>query len=291
MTIEQKSELNRFVDQSIPLTWAYRWQQLNILLPLWMFISVGLLEMGFLKAWLADKFSFVFFLTFFGESLLLLLFFFGMMEVQNRIGQRSKRVIQINDDKIIVRPAKNQFIRWKNISKFQLEPIPEAPGLMILKLFGLASKRPSRTIWSMVLENPAQVQELIGCLQKRKAEVPTDYQIEVLEKPVPLEHPARFSFLGSLIYWGGALLLLHGVPMLFAMLDRSHHDSDGNSKLSPEESTKLGHFIWKHFSSKEEVRHFFLTLSIVLIVAGVFLLILGWWLMNRKPVGKSNTPT
>lgn len=262
-----------------------------MLLPLLVFTCVCLLEMGVWKAWLADKLSFDFILTLLGGCLVLFLFIFGILEIQIRTGQRSKRVMQIEDKRIIVRPAKNQFIRWKRVSKFQFEPIPEAPGLMKLKLFGLASKKPRRAIWSMVLENPAQVQELIGSLQKRAAEVPTNYQIELLEKPMPLEHPARFSFLGSSIYLSGMFLLLHGVPMLFATLGRSHHDSDGNSKLPLAEIAKLNHFFLKHFSSKEEFRHFLLTLSIILIVAGVFLLILGWLLMNRKKVGEPNALT
>jgi hypothetical protein len=291
MTIEQKSELNRFVDQSIPLTWGYRWRQLKMLLPILVFTCVYLLEMGIGRAWLTNKLSFDFILTLFGGCLVLFLFIFGMLEIQNRTGQRSKRVMQIEDKRIIVRPAKNQFIRWKRISKFQLEPIPEAPGLMKLKVFGLASKKHGRAIWSMVLENPAQVQELIGFLQKRAVEIPTNYQIELLERPAPMEHPVRFSFLGSSIYLSGMFLLLHGVPMLFATMGRSPHDSDRNSKPSPEQIAKLHQFILNHFSSKEEFRHFFLTLGSGLTMAGCILLFWGWWLMNRKPVSEPNAPT
>ena len=56
----------------------------------------------------------------------------------------------------------------------------------------------------------------------------------------------------------------------------------GDSKLTAEESAKLRHFIAAHFSSREEFHHFFLTLSIVLIVAGIILMILGRRLMKRR---------
>src|ERR1700690_624461 len=209
MTIEQKPELNRFVDPSIPLTWNYRWRQLKMILPLLVFWGVCFLEMGIWRAWLADKLSFDFILTLFGGCLFLFLFIFGMLEIQIRIGQRSKRVIQIEDKRIIVKPAKNQFIQWKQILKFQFEPISGASNFMKLKLHGFASKkRPSRAIWSMVLEQPTQVQELVECLQKQQMEEPTSYQIEVLEEPLPPENSRAFPLLGMSLYFGGIFLLL-----------------------------------------------------------------------------------
>ena len=40
MTIEQKPELNRYIDSTIPLTWAYRKRLFKILLPALVFMWV-----------------------------------------------------------------------------------------------------------------------------------------------------------------------------------------------------------------------------------------------------------
>ena len=42
MQIEQPAELNKHVDPSIPLTWAYRWQALKPTLPLLLCCSIYL---------------------------------------------------------------------------------------------------------------------------------------------------------------------------------------------------------------------------------------------------------
>ena len=90
------------------------------------------------------------------------------------------------------------------------------------------------------------------------------------------------------LYMSGMFLLLHGGPILLASLTHSHHDADDGSKYTPEESAKLIHFFAQHFSSKAEFHHFFLTLGIGLVGAGIALLFLGWRLMERK---KQNEPT
>lgn len=285
MTIEQRSELNRFVDPSIPLSWNWRWRQLKLTLPILAFIWACLLEAGIFRAWLADRLDFHFILILLAVCLFFPVFILGLAESQVRIRQRSKRVVQFKENKIIVKPAKSGLVLWKRVAKFQFEPIPETPGLTKLKVFlrGRPNKQPSGWVfWAMVLENPSQVQELVRYLQSRKTETPAGYEIEILWHPVLPENSARFPFLGTSLYMGGFYLLLHGVPALIVLLNRNHHDSDGGSKFTPQETAKLGQFIVRHFSSREEFHHFFQVFGISLTVAGVVLLILGWRQMNRK---------
>ena len=285
MTIEQRPELNRFVDPSIPLTWNWRWRQLKMTLPIWCFALAWLIEIWLFKAWLASKLALDGLAILLGAWLVMILFTFGMAEIQTRIQQRSKRIIQFKDNKIIVKPAKSGLVLWKRVAKFQFEPIPEMQGMTKLKLFlhGRPNeKMAGRTFWAMVLENPSQVQELVRYLQTKRTESPIGYEIEILERPA-LEPSVPFPFIGMSLYMGGMFLLLHGGPMLLGLLNHDHHDSDGDSKFTPEERAKLHQFLARHFSNKEELRHFFLTLSICLIVAGIALLVSGWWLMNRKP--------
>jgi hypothetical protein len=284
VTIEQRSELNRFVDPSIPLTWEGRWRQIQMTLPLWVFSFVCFFEMVLFRGWLAENLSLDFLLTCMGGFLFLLFICFGGIETQVRIRQRSKRVIQFKENKIVVRPARIQSVPWKGVAKIQFEPIPEAPGMTKLKLFlpDRSNKRVSgRVFWAMILEN-CQRQDLLRYLQTKKTDALIRYQIEVLERPSTPESPARFPFLGMSLYTGGIYLLLHGGPMFLASLNSVHHDSGGNSKLTPEEAAKLQRFIARHFSSYAEFHHFFLTLGIGLTIAGLVLLITGWRLMKRK---------
>jgi hypothetical protein len=291
MTIEQKPELNRFVDPSIPLTWGYRWVQLKFMLPAWLLVLAFFVEIGAFGTWRAGKFLLQPILASLGGWLAMILFVAGMMEIQIRARHRSKRVIQIEEKGITVKPAKNRFVSWKQILKFQLVPIPEAPdtSALILYLRARPGRRQSpRGFWAMVLENPSQTQDLVRYLQTRKAETPTSYEIEILERAEPAEQqsPTPHLFLGMTLMMAGCFLLVHGGPMLVGILDRDHHDPGDGRKLSPEAAARLRQFILTHFSSKEELRRFFLTLSIVLIVAGVILMILGKWLMRYRPAGK-----
>jgi len=292
MTVEQKPELNRFVDLSIPLTWEYRWIQLKLMLPVWLLLLAILLEAWFFGTWLAGRSWLQPLLVGLGGWLAMVFFVAGMMEIQIRARHRSKRVIQIKDKGITVKPAKNSFVRWKQILKFQLVPIPEAPGTSALILYlrvRPGRRQTHRAFWAMALENPSQTQDLLRYLQTRKSETPTSYEIEILERPGPTEKQshAPYLFLGMTLMMAGYFLLMHGGPMLVAILDRDHHDSGDGRKLSPEAAARLRQFILTHFSSKEEFRRFFLTLSIVLIVAGVILMILGRWLMHYRPAGNS----
>ena len=254
-------------------------------LPIWFFIWACFLEMVLLKAWLADKLGFLFVVELLAACSFFPVLVLGLAEIQVRIRQRCKRLVQFKEKKVILKPCKSDSIPWKKVAKFQFEPIPEMPGMAKLKLFlhGFPNQKTTgRAFWQMVMENPSQAQELEHYLRTKKVETPTNYEIEVLERPAPVENPVPFPFLGMSLYFSGVYCLLHGVPGLVVVLDKSPHKSDGSSKFTPEESAKLGHFVARHFSSMAEFRHFFLLFNIGLTVAGVVLLFLGWRLMKRK---------
>jgi len=209
----------------------------------------------------------------------------GSTEVEVRIRQRSKRIIQFTNNKIIVKPARNQWIRWEKVAKFQFERVPETSGMTKLRLFltGHANKRTSgRPFWTTVLENSSQVQALVNYLQTKKVEGHTEFAIQILEQPTIPQKTIPFPLLGWSLCWGGLFLLLNGGPILLALLNYSDHKSGEHSNLTPHASAKLGRFIAQPFSRKDEFRHFFLTLSIGLVIAGVLLQIWGWWLTHRK---------
>ena len=115
MTIEQRPELNRYVDPSIPLTWEYRWRLLKIIVPMWVFTCAFVTETALYRAWLSDRLTAGFCLTIFGACVFILCVLFGGNELQVRIRQRSKRTIQFKKKKIVIQPARDRFIPWKKI--------------------------------------------------------------------------------------------------------------------------------------------------------------------------------
>jgi len=290
MTIEQKPELNRFVDPSIPLTWKWRWRQTTLLLPILLLALAFCVEVWLFKAWLSSDWRWDRLPVLVGIWLAMVVFISGTIEFQVRVRQRSKRVIQIKDDRIIIKPAKNQFVRWKHILKFQFEPIVESPNLMKLKLISTAKKGQPRTFWPMVLENPTRVRELIGFLQKKKAEMPAHFEIEVLDKPLLPGPPARFPFLAMLLMSGGFFLLLHGLPLfLIGVANPGHDDSENDLQLTPSEKAKLGQFLLKHFSSVEELRRSYIVAGGALTLFGLLLMIGGWFLIKQNNIQNENT--
>ena len=48
---EQPAEFNRYVDDSIPLTWSYRWRSLKQLIPAVALLYVMLAESLLVRAW------------------------------------------------------------------------------------------------------------------------------------------------------------------------------------------------------------------------------------------------
>jgi hypothetical protein len=120
MTIEQKSELNRFVDPSIPLTWQWRWRQFKFVLPIWCFIWACYLEMGITAAWLRDKINSEFIADLVGGLFIFTAVMWALIEILVRWRQCSKRILRIKDKQIVVSPAKNNIVLWKKLRGFSL---------------------------------------------------------------------------------------------------------------------------------------------------------------------------
>jgi hypothetical protein len=84
MTIEQKPELNRFIDPSIPLTWGYRWHLIKVMLPAWLLFLAFIVELWLFKTWVAGRASWddIFLL---GIWLMAMFLVQGLIEVQIRL--------------------------------------------------------------------------------------------------------------------------------------------------------------------------------------------------------------
>ena len=280
MTVEQKPELNRLVDSSIPLTWAKRWSALKLTLPLWCFCFVCFCEMALLRAWMADKLTVDFIAVLIAGSVFLFLLVWGIVELQVYFEHRSKRIFEIGDKHIVVKPAKHRFLRWKEISKFQFEPIADAPGLTKLSVFGKFGKIERRR-FAMVLETPLRAGEIIRCLESKKAAAQAAFEIKILEQTAPDIPPQKIRYIELSLCMGGIYLLLHGLPLIGVAWRNGHPDPSQSSKMSATARVAWEYFVLRHFSSAEEMRHAFLWTGIILTTMGIALYLSGLKLMKR----------
>lgn len=285
MTIEQKPELNRYVDPFIPLTWQARWRFFKFLLPPLCFSLACLIEMGLLKAWLADRLNWEFAATLTTCCLVLPLFLLGMQEIQLRLRHRSKRKLILADKKITLKPAKMPGFAWDKIQAFRFEPLAQTGNLTKLTVFlrdvpNKANRRQGS--WSMVLERGSQEQVLIHYLEQRKLEGINHYEIEQMRSPASMAQVHLPSIAGMAVSMVGLFLLMHGGPLLLALSHHGNHQPSENAKFTQQELAKLGRFIAEHFASQEEFRRFSLGLGLSLTFVGLGMLVFGWRLMKRE---------
>lgn len=154
MVIEQKPELNRFIDPSIPVTWAKRRRAFKIALPVWIFACVCMLEMGLLLTSTSGQFSWDKSITMAASSVVMFVFFWVMIEAQIYFYGQSKRTLTIKDKRIVMNPVKQPSMPWKSIARFQFEPILENASLTKLSVFVHHFRRIVRH-FALVIENPA----------------------------------------------------------------------------------------------------------------------------------------
>jgi hypothetical protein len=285
MTIEQKPELNRFVDSSIPITWSWRWRQLKFVLPIWCFIWVCYIEMGILTAWLRDKLNLEFAVNLISMLLIFTVVMWTLIEILVRFRRHSKRVLRVEEKRIVVSPAKNGFVPWKNVARLQFEPISELSDgrRLIIFLRGFKKQRQvERPFWMIVLEQASQVHELVSFLEAKRNETGSDFEIVFLNETLKPPQSRPFPFLGMSFFMGGIYFLLHGIPLLGVALEKNHNHSDGGAKTGPHAAAIIKRFVLQHFSNTQELNHFILQLSISLIFIGLVLFVSGTKLMGRK---------
>ena len=204
-------------------------------------------------------------------SVFMFAFFWGIIEAQIYFYGHSKRTITIKDKCIVMNPVKQPSFRWKAIARFQFEPIPENPKLTKLSIFVHHFNRIVKH-FTLVIENPAQVQEVIRVLELKRHATATDFKIVALSKPEPPSAVARPSVFAMSLTMAGAYLLLHGLPLLGIAL-MPHNPSPNNyADLHPGIATVLGQFLADHFSNVEQLRHFYLGGGITLTAAGLALI-------------------
>lgn len=287
MQIEQPAELNRYVDSSIPLTWAIRWEALKVVLPLLMCCSVILIEGVIFRLWLNDQSLISELPRLCIGGLAPIAVVMVALEVQVRVSHRAKRTIKLEPKRVSVSPAKYNRVAWNQIVSWRLQPLAQAPGLSKLTMgYSLGKKSLLERQWSMVLRQPDQEQVLLSEL---------DYYRQVGSNVAPLirlpepclpktsRRRVRGMVAVALSFW----CFVHGLPMLGVGSfppDGHRAESQSASKFTPKETAKLQRSASRYFSSFHQFRTFLLVAGGGTTALGVGLYL--WALCSPKKSGE-----
>jgi len=286
---EQPAKFNRYVDESIPLTWGYRWRTLKLVIPAIAFLYLTTAELLAFRLWQDDGLSpgelpFVLLAPFSIVPLLLLL-----VEGAIRTNHRSKRVLKLKDRWVSLSPSRVSRIRWKHIRACRFEPIQNQPGLTkFTVLFGPAKQGGWRRRWSMVLASPEQKDDLLAQVESRRDSKDHNYEVRVLTRPQPAPQPdcARGSMtVGMAVYLLGIFLFVHGAPALaYGALGVKDPPRAGQPLDNPTSQPKERFPTWliTPSSNAAELRRFFLVVGGTLTACSVASLVGGSLLMNRS---------
>jgi len=255
MQFEQPPELNRYVDSTIPLTWAVRWRLLKPGLPLLCVCSLLMVEQAAFRLWLNDR-SLLSALPLLLTCALFPVIFLPLVgEVQVRLAHRSKRSINLQAKRVSISPAKYNRIAWKQIRAWRLEPVASGPGLTKLTIdYALGNKGRMRREWSMILRQSDQEHAFLSELEcSRQMGSNGAPVVRCVEQTMPQTSKRRVRSVVAFAL--GLYLLLHGLPLFLVGLTPPTRHSDepqSNSRFSPKERAKLKEMVGRHFSSPQQ---------------------------------------
>ena len=281
MQFDQPAELNRYVDATIPLTWAVRWRSLKASLPMLVCCSALLMEQLAFRLWLNDRGLLSAFPLLVVCALFPVVLAMGGFEVLTRVEHRSKRTIKLDSKRVTISPAKYNRIPWKQINAWRLEPVPDAPGCVKLTLsYSLGKRTQSPREWSMVLRQADQEHEFISELEHLRQRGVNFSPLARLATAAPqttINRRVRSMLAVAL----GLYCILHGLPLLGAGVlptSRPADEPQSNSRFTAKEKAKLRRVVGQTFSSPEQFRR-------TLLVVGSGLTTLGaglyFWGLSR----------
>ncbi len=286
MTIEQPSNLNRLVDDTIPLTWQVRWRSFRNVVPLLLFCSINGVEMMLLRLWLRHR-------PIVAEWPMLLLMavfpfvlLFLAMELLLRLNHRTKRRLRFEPKWITITPTKQNRVRWERISAWRLEPVSGETDLARLTIeYRLNKKARYLRHWAMVLSQPDQVHALRAELERWRQVGKNTAALTELPKAMLVKQRARVR--GMWLFALALYCLVHGFPLLGVGLSSSSSREERpaeESRLTPAEREKLGRLFVRYFKTPERYRRFLVLTGGGLTGMGVALYFWAFARMRKSAV-------
>ena len=282
-TVEQPAKLNPLVDDTIPLNWCVRWRNLKAVLPLIGFSSVCLVELTFVRLWLAEKvwdslWSLLFACVF--PPLTILIGF----EVETHLRHRRSRRLTLKRSGLQFGSG-DSFCPWRTFAGLRFYPIAGQPHL---KRCAVLRKDRHRSIgeWprvSLALDAEQQ-QALVRAVQDYRPADLGEIRIEEQQQPARTLRPGPLFFKAAAIYMLGLYLLLHGGTLMAVFWpgrkpERSNRTSE--FVITERRAEQLADFLVRHFRSKEEFQASAFCAGAILTLAGITSLMAGRSLFRR----------
>lgn len=286
MQIEQSAELNKHVDPSIPLTLAYRWQELRRVLPLLLCCSIISIESLIFRLWLNDGSLTAALPLLLVGAMAPVVLVLAAFELQVRVSHHTKRRIKLEEKLVSISPAKCNRIAWKRIVCWRFEPISQAPDLCKLTMeYSMGKKSRACRQWSMVLRQQDQEQALLSELEHFRQ---VGSNVAPLVRGPELPKPAHRHVGGTVALALSFFCLVHGLPLLsvgLASPNRHATEAKSASKLTPREAAKLQETVTRFFPSARAFRTFLLAAGggTTALGAGFYLLALSSLRKAAKP--------
>jgi hypothetical protein len=285
MQFEQGAELNRFVDASIPLTWAVRWQAWKPSLPLLICGSLFLVEQVAFRLWLNNRSLRSELPLLAACALVPIALIMIAFEVQVRITHRSKRKLKLGAKHISISPAKYNRVALERIRSWRLEPVAEAPVFSKLMLeYALDKKHKLLREWSMVFR-PEQKGAFLSEMEQLRQTSQTSAEVLLLTQPLVRRKVKRRLRSGAAVALG-FYCIMHGLPLLGGSLFPSSGESEQSgrgSQFTAREKAKLREFLALHFASADEFRKFMIVASGTLTILGA-----GFYFWGLSAIKKEN---
>lgn len=283
MKFDQPADLNKYVDSTIPLTWAVRWWMLKPALPLLLSCGIILMEMLLFRLWLADE-------SLISKIPLLLLagsfptvLTLAVTEIETRLVHHRKRMVELRPKGISISPAGNEFIPWQNVQTWRVEPLADSTTFLKWTIeYSRDKKGELRREWAIILRRSDHEPALLSELEYFRQLGANAAPIVRLPEPRPVavtRTPIRPMIALGIAFW----LFVHGIPLLAAgLLPERRNPDEGRreSRFSESEIAKLGRTAMRFFDSSAQLRRFALITGAGMTALGVGVQV--WGLASRK---------
>lgn len=292
LTIEQPPALNRFVDDSIPLTWDYRWRALRPGLPLLVFCSFALVELVLFQSWLTDQFNPTQIPRFLCAALFPGLAIMLAFELRARFQPRSKRVLILKTKRVSFRPSRQPAMQWEQIRAFQFEPHQGKPQWTKITVeYALGRKGAVSGNWSLIVTKSEDRDALVSLLRSRQDAGPDRFEVRLLSKPATTVRHKAPSMVGIWLYSFGLYLFMHGFPLLCLAVPIKEEPPRSilrDEQVERKQANKLRRIIGSRFASARELRRFTLIVGGTVTAHALAFLMWGGVLMRRGNAANSS---
>jgi hypothetical protein len=296
MIIQETEEIVKFTDVRSPSAWRVFWRRSSILLPLWVFSAVCVLEIIGFSAWRFGRSV--------TEILLPLIVLasvmclpFALLACTTFQRRPSRQIMEMGSEGIKSLDGNPKVVPWERVGKLCLSKLPgvsgfsvfsigyaRAPGTSFLTkpIPGLArtppNKRRSRDLtWMrLALLNPEQTQPMRNGLDLLRKDDPRIPELRVLRST---------SIAGLWLLVLAMYLLLHGMPLLGVGLEKHHQRSNAVEEVAPAREDKMATVVVpmlaRHFRNEHQFRMFFIVTGASLTLAGIGTYAASFLVMRR----------